>query len=142
MHILDFHGVGKKFILVLANRLGHKIKEIGGTVTNPVFFSKTRWSTYILTFIFLTVQDDSLQRYMVCLSEFFVKSAMTKYAMKNYIGKSVVVSGLIKRYILRTMVFNVSGSSLWNNKKSVTRTLFRYSNASLKHIYFKNIIVR
>ena len=32
---------------------------------------------------------------MICLSDFVVKSAVTKYAIKNYISKSIVVSGLI-----------------------------------------------
>ena len=72
-----------------------KIIEIGGYRYKSRFFSKTRWSTYILTFIILTAQDGSLQRYMVCLSEFVVKSAVMKYAIKNYISKSIVVSGLL-----------------------------------------------
>ena len=69
-----------------------KSEKSKGTVTNLVFFSKTRYSTYILPFIFLTVQDGSLQRCMVCLLEFVVKSAVTKYVIKNYISKSIVVS--------------------------------------------------
>ena len=65
----------------------------------PFFFSKTRRSTYILTFILLTVQDGYLPRYMISLSEFAVKGAVTKYAIKNYISKSIVVS--LKFYSLR-----------------------------------------
>ena len=81
-------------ILVPANISDHKIREIGGyRYKSRFFFSKTRRSTYILTFIFLTVQDGSLQRYMGCLSEFVEKSAVTKYTIKNYICKSIVVSG-------------------------------------------------
>ena len=97
MHILVFkNGVGKYVsILAPANRPGYKIREIGGYRYKSRFFSKTRWSTYILTFIFLTVWDGSLKRYMICLSEFVVKRAVTKYAIKNYISKSIVVSGHI-----------------------------------------------
>ena len=97
MHNFVFkNGEGKYVsILVPANRPGHKIIEIGGDRYKSRFFSKTRWSTYILTFIFSTVQDCSLKRYMICFSEFVVKRAVTKYAIKNYISKSIVVSGLI-----------------------------------------------
>ena len=40
---------------------------------------------------------------MICLSDFVVKSAVTKYAIKNYISKSIVVSGhmcIIKVWLL------------------------------------------
>ena len=60
-------------ILVAANRPGHKIREIGGYRYKSCFFSKTRWSTYILTFIFLTAWDGSLQRYMICLLDLLWK---------------------------------------------------------------------
>ena len=109
MHILVFkNGVGKYVsILVPANRSGHKIREIGGYRYKSRFFSKTRRSTYILTFIFLTVQDGSLQRYMICLSDFVVKSSVTKYAIKNYISKSIVVSGLICKTDKNRVYFDI-----------------------------------
>ena len=114
--------------LVPANRSGHKIREIGGSrYKSRFFFSKTRRSTYILTFNISTVQDGSLQRYMVCLSEFVVKNAVTKYAIKNYISKSMVVTrhfiGCILPGIPQPLSFNRDVVQIWEFHRNVVRMM-------------------
>ena len=114
MHILaSKDGIGN-MCLFWCQQLGQvtKSERLESIITNPVFFLEKEIVTHNLTFIFLTVHDGYLQRYMVCLSEFVVKSAVTKYAVKNYISKSMMVSGLICHILENRVCFGVKSKFL------------------------------